>query len=146
MSSVRTIVRDRIIAEFTTLKDNQSGRVPAFDISARWLSPDETKRQATYCVIVTDESRSPQTLQDDMYDMTVVLVLYANDTTDARAKLDSMIDDAIDVLRRAFRALGEVVQRAHIDVITTTEASNAEDDWPQAVIRWTVVHQRQGMV
>lgn len=46
--STRTVVRDRIVAEFQVLKENESGRVQEFDVSVRWLAPDETKRAATY--------------------------------------------------------------------------------------------------
>lgn len=144
--SPRTVIRDRILSEFQVLKKNGAGRVPEFETSPRWLSPDETKRASTYCVVVTDESRQSHTQEVDVYELTGALVLYAHDTTDSRAKLDLMIEDAIDVLRRAFRSIGNAIQQAHVDTITTTEASNAEDNWPQAVIRWTVAHRRGGMV
>lgn len=144
--STRTVVRDRIVAEFQVLKENESGRVQEFDVSVRWLAPDETKRAATYCVVVTDESLSPDTQQSDEYELTGVLVLYAHDTKDARAKLDLMIEDALDVLRRSFRRLNGTIRGASIESITTTEASKAEDDWPQAVMRWKATHEREGML
>jgi hypothetical protein len=146
MSSVRTIIRDRIVAEFLVLAENGSGRVPEFDVSLRWLSPDETKRAATYCVIVTDESRAGQTLEQDAYQVSGAVVLYAHDTKDARGKMDLMIEDAIEVLRQAFRVLTGVIQTAVVESVTTTEASTAEQEWPQAVIRWTALHRRAVMV
>lgn len=146
MSSPRTIIRDGIVTEFETLEKSESGRVPVFDVSLRWLTETETKRQATYCVVVTDESRAAATMQHDDYELTGKVVLYANDQKDARAKLDLMIEDALDVLRRAFRAMQGLVQKATIEDITTTEATNIEGDWPQAVIRWTAIHRRAGMV
>lgn len=147
MSSPRTVIRDRIISEFQVLGKSGAGRVPEFETSPRWLSVDETKRASTYCVVVTDETPQKQTHQHDLYELTGVVVLYANDTKDARAKLDLMIEDAIEVLRRAFESLRQAyILTASIETVTTTEASTAEDDWPQAVIRWTVRHRREGMV
>lgn len=147
MMSTRTVIRDRILSEFQTLSKSGAGRVPAFETSPRWLSVDETKRASTYCVVVTDETPRKQTHQHDLYELTGVVVIYANDTKDARAKLDLMIEDAIEVLRRAFEALRQgYILSASIDTVTTTEASTAEDDWPQAVIRWTATHHRPGMV
>lgn len=144
--STRTVVRDRIVKEFETVQAARSGRVPEFDISLRWLSETETKRSATYCVIVTDEQRNAQTLQDDAYQLSGAVVLYAKDTTDARAKMDLMIEDALDVLRRAFQALQGVIEKAAVESVTTTEASTAEADCPQAVVRWSAVHRRAVMV
>jgi hypothetical protein len=60
--------------------------------------------------------------------------------------MDLMIEDAIEVLRRAFQALSGVIERAMVESVTTTEASTAEADWPQAVIRWTALHRREAMV
>lgn len=128
------------------MQQNESGTVPEFEISLRWLSPEETKRASTYCVVVTDESRKAGTHQQDEYELSGKVVLYANDQKDARAKLDLMIEDALEVLRRAFRAMQGLVQKATIEEITTTEATNIEGDWPQAVIRWTAIHRRAGMV
>lgn len=144
--STRTLVRDRIAAEFHVLQESEAGRVPTFDVSLRWLSPDETKRASTYCIVVTDETRTSQTLMDDAYELTGALVLYAYDKNDARAKLDLMIEDAIDVLRRAWQSLRGTLQEAMLDTINTSEASTAEDSMPQAVIRWKAVHRRAVMV
>lgn len=144
--STRTLVRDRIVQEFQALKQSGVGRVPEFDISLRWLTETETKRAGTYCVIVTDEQRSGQTLQADAYQLSGAVVLYAQDTKDARAKMDLMIEDALEVLRRAFQALSGTIQKAAVESVTTTEASTAEGDWPQAVIRWSAVHRRAVMV
>lgn len=132
--------------EFATLKSSQSGRVKDFDTSPRWLMDIETRRNCTYCVIVTDEQRSTQTQMEDAYQIAGVIVIYAHDTLDSRATLDLMIEDAIAVLRRAFLSLTGEIQNASVDSITTSEASSAEGDWPQAVIRWICIHQRAGMV
>lgn len=144
--STRTLIRDRIVDEFDRLKTSASGRVPEFDISLRWLTETETKRASTYCVIVTDEQRNAHTLQDDTYQLSGAVVLYAHETTDARAKLDLMIEDAIEVLRRAFQAMPDKLQKANVESITATEASTAEGDWPQAVIRWNATHTRPVIV
>jgi hypothetical protein len=143
--STRTIIRDHIVAEFNVMKDTRSGRVPEFDISLRWLAETETKRSSTYCIIITDENMKLQTQQDDAYELMGAVVLWANDTTDARAKLDLMIEDAFAVLRRAFLALRGVIQSPAVQSVTTTEASTADDVWAQAVIRWMCIHQRAAM-
>lgn len=140
--SVRTVVRDAIVAKFTAMQSTQAGRVQVFEVSKNWLLDTESKRQATYCVVVTDESRSPNTHSSDFYSLSGVVVIYAFDTADPRAKLDLMIEDAIDVLREAFRSLAGQVTRAMIDVVQATEGSTAEGNWPQAVVRWTAIHTR----
>lgn len=145
MSSVRTIIRDRLVDEFEARRDAQAGRVTDFDISLRWLSETEVKRASTYCVVMTDEQRSSQTMQDDEYRLTGVIILYANDSKDSRSKLDDMIEDAMDVLRLTLRALLGTIQSGAIDSVTTTEASTAEGDWTQAVIRWSGIHRRPVM-
>jgi hypothetical protein len=134
------------MAEFTALKARASGRVKEFDISPRFLTQEETKRGSTYCVIVTDETRGGHSLDKDTYTLSGAVIIYANDTTDPRAKLDLMIEDAIDVLRRAFEALTNTFMKAVVDSIQTTESSTAEGDWPQAVIRWNGIHRRAVMV
>lgn len=145
MSSPRTIIRDRIVAEFTILKNNGSGQVPEFDISLKFLTQEETKRASTYCVIVTDETRTASTMEDDQYQLTGLVVLYAHDTSDARAKLDLMIEDTLDVLRRVFQSIRGTFLKLSIDSVTTSEASTLEGDWPQAVIRWSGIHHRPVM-
>lgn len=144
--SIRTVVRDRIASEFAVLFNLESGRVPEFDISLRWLGADETKRASTYCVIVTDETRTAGTLTHDNFLLMGAVVLYAHDTRDPRAKLDLMIEDALEALRRSFRSLGALIERASVEEVKTSEASSAEGEWPQAVIRWTALHRREVMV
>lgn len=146
MSSVRTVVRDKIVTEFTAMQTGQNGRVVEFDVNTKWLTDTETKRGATYCVVVTEESRAAHNLLSDIYTMSGVVVIYAYDTADARAKLDLMIEDAIDVLRRAFRALQGTITRAMLDGIQVSEGGTAEGDWPQAVVRWNVLHTRPVLV
>jgi hypothetical protein len=144
--SVRTTIRDRIVQEFAVMQQAESGRVPEFDISLRWLTVDEGKRAATYCVLVTDETRNAGTLQYDDYELVGAVVLYAHETRDPRGKLDLMIEDALEVLRRAFRGLEQAIERAMVEEIKTTESSTAEGEWPQAVIRWRALHRRAVMV
>lgn len=143
--SVRTVVRDAIVQEFEAMQTGQNGRVVDFDISTRWLIDTETKRKATYCVVVTEESRGSHSLHEDLYTMVGLIILYAHDTTDPRAKLDLMIEDAIDAIRRGLRNV-QGVTRAMIESIQTSEGSTAEGDWPQAVVRWQVQHPRAGVV
>lgn len=140
------MVRDGIVAEFETMQAAGSGRVQEFDISLRWLTETETKRASTYCIIVTDEQRTSHTLHDDAYQLSGVIVLYAQDTRDARAKIDLMLEDAIEVLRRAFHGMASVLQKASVESITTSEGSTAEAYWTQGVIRWSGVHRRAVMV
>ena len=144
--STRTLVRDRIVGEFNAMRNAQSGRVNVFDTDTHWLLDTETKRSATYCVVVTDEVRTASTLENDTYAMSGVVIIYAYDTTDTRAKLDLMIEDALDVLRLAFRALPGTIQRALVESVQVSEGSTAEGDWTQAVVRWSAVHERAFVV
>lgn len=144
--STRTLVRNTLLSELHAMKNAGTGRVPMFQISRNWLSHEQTTRNNTYCVVMTDETRNAQTLQDDTYQMTGIVVMYAHDTQDARAVLDLMIEDAIDILRQALKSLIGVIQKGSIESITTTEASTAEGYSAQAVIRWSGVHRRPVVV
>lgn len=144
--SHRTQIRDAIIQEFNNLRLARSGRVPEFEISTSWLTETETKRVTTYCVIITDESRGELSLAEDAFEMTGAVVLYAMDSADPRGKLDLMIEDAIEVLRRAMSASRSYLQNAKLDSITTSESSTVEGFWTQAVIRWMATHRRAVML
>lgn len=141
-TSTRTIVRDAIVAEFTAMKTAGQARVPEFDIRTRWLNEQETKQLSTYCIVATDETRAPQTQRHDNYDLTAVVVIYAHDAVDPRAKLDAMIEDAIGAVLQAARNLKEWVWKLVLDEITADEGTTAAGPWAQAVLRWTVSHRR----
>lgn len=141
--SNRTVIRDRIIQELRNLKTDDSGfGMEDFDVDTRWLTQEETKRKSTYCIVVTDETRSAHSLQHDEYEMNGVIVIYANDTRDARAKLDAMVECAYSALYQAFKGLKDIFFKASAQNFTTSEGSTAEGHWPQAVVRWSATHRR----
>ena len=140
--STRTLVRDVIVQEFDTMKRTGSGTIPAFEVSQNWLTETEAKQSATYCVVVTDETRLPSQLDSDQYELAGAIVIYARDTNDVRAKLDSMIEDALAVVRRSLQSMQPTIERARIDTVSTSEATTAEGPLAQAVIRFTIVHRR----
>lgn len=141
-----TVIRDRIAAEFETLKRTESGRVKEFDVSLFWLSETETKRASTYCVIVSGETRAPQTHANDVWELKGKIIVWAMDTSDAAAKLYDMIEDVHDVLRRAFRALEGTIQSAVVEEWDGPERTTSTKDWAQAVIPWVCKHRRAVMV
>lgn len=144
-TSARTVVRDALVTGFENLKKAAAGRVKDIAVSLRYLTEQETKQASTVCVVVTDEQRNAQTQRHDSYDMTAVVVLYAHDTKDPRAKLDLMIEDAIDTVLLAADGLrqGQTIWKCSLESITADEATTAAGPWAQAVLRWTVAHRRQ---
>lgn len=141
-----TVIRDRIAAEFETLKRTESGRVPEFDISLLWLGETEVTRVSTYCVVVSGETRDRQTHAHDLWTIKGKIVVWAHDATDASATVYEMIEDAQDVLRRAFEALRGVIQSGRADEWDGPERTTISKEWAQAVIPWSCTHQRSGMV
>lgn len=141
-----TVIRDRIAAEFETLRKTGAGRVPEFEISLLWLSEMEGKRAHTYCVVVSGETRERQTHAHDLWMIKGKVVLWAHDAADASATLYEMIEDAQDVLRRAFEGLRGTIQSGRADEWDGPERTTVSKEWAQAVIPWSCTHQRAGMV
>lgn len=140
--SLRTVLRDAVIAQLATLKATGSARVKDFGTSPRYLSAEEARNSTTYCVVVTDETRSTQTLERDAWDATLLVVIYAYDTKDPRAKLDDCIEDGIEQVLRVGASLKDSVWTVHLNEITTDEGTTAAGPWAQAVLRWSVGHRR----
>lgn len=144
--SVRTIIRDAVLAQFAALKTSGGGRVKEFAFSPRYLSAEEARTSTTYCVVVTDESRTPHTLSLDAWDATLLCILYAYDTKDPRAKLDLCIEDAIEQVLRVGLAMKAQAWTVRLDEISTDEGTTAAGPWAQAILRWSVGHRRMAYV
>jgi len=147
-SPIRTHVRDSIVARFQALKDSGHARQSDFEVLLRWINPDQSTQRSTVCVIATDEQRESLSLRDDRYNLTVTCVLVANDSTDPRARLDRMIEDAIETVLLAASTLrndGAII-KASLDAIESDEGALAAGPWAQAVMRWTIQHTRAALV
>jgi hypothetical protein len=139
-TSPRTILRDACIEQLLARKNQSSARVKSFAVSPRYLTEQETKQANTYCVLVTDEQLQDFTHQTRDASVTLKLVLYAYDTSDSRALLDAMIEDAHDVVRglRNQAELADQIWKITLDSITTDEATTAAGPWAQAICQWIV--------
>lgn len=146
MTSVLTIVRDHIIAEFERRKSDEFGRVREFEISPVWLSETENTRSSVYCVVISGETRQPGTMNDDLWEMRGKVIVWAHDTRDAQAKCNEMIEDALDVLRMAFKTLIGTIESARYDDWDGPEPTTMMADWAQAVIPWSCKHRRAGIL
>lgn len=143
--SARTLVRDAVLAELTTLKQSDRARVKAFAVSSNFLSADELKQDITYCVIVTDETLSGQTLAKRDSVLTVVVVLYVREQTDLRAKLDAAIEDVYEALLLVRERLKQDVSQFQLNEITTDDNTTAVKGVAQSIQRWTCRHQRRAL-
>lgn len=141
-----TVIRNRIVQEFETLRRTEAGRVPQFDVKLVWLSEIETNRTSTYCVVVSGETRDTQTHAHDIWTIHGKIVVWAHDPQDASEKVYEMIEDAQEVLRRAFQDLRGTIQSARADEWNGPERTTTSQKWAQAVIPWSCTHQRAGMV
>lgn len=144
-TSVRTLVRDAVMAELTALKGSDRARVKAFDVSMNFLSADELKQNITYCVVVTDESMTSQTLTKRDSVLSLVLVLYVREQTDLRAKLDAAIEDVYEALLLVRERLNGEVSHLQLNELTTDDNTTAVKGVAQAVQRWTCRHQRRAL-
>lgn len=147
--SVRTSIRDAIVQAFELSNGSPDRRVPEYEVSVRYLNMDETKQSATYCVIVSDEARADgNSFQRDMVSATVKLILWANDASDPRGKLDGMIEDACETLRAALATLraDQTIVSGTLDEIQSDEATTAAGPLAQAVMRLSVTYQRPAVM
>lgn len=145
MSSVRTIVRDAVVAAYgapigTTYTD--------YAVSLRYLEASEITRSHTVCVVATDEQRSADSFDRERYSLTLLTILYAMDTRDPRGVLDAMIEDGIRVMGQAVRPLREsgVILAAALESLATDEATTASGPLAQAVLRWRCEHRRPALL
>jgi hypothetical protein len=143
--SPRTIIRDAVVNVLNMRTDKDSVRVPNFDVSLRYLTPDQTNKRNTYCVIVGDESPTSRTMSNERWDMQLKVVCYAHDTDDPHAIIDGMIEDAQDAMvlvREDLRSF-HVVLDIESASITSDERTTESLPWGQAVRTWTVSHDRK---
>lgn len=144
-TSPRTLVRDAIAAALTAVQKGGEARAPEYAVSLRYLTEQECNGKTTYCVVITDETATRQTMQKDQWDMTALVVLYAYDTKDPRAKLDAAIEDVIEALVPLTETLRSVVSALALTEVTTDEGTTAAGPWAQAVLRWRLSHQRRAV-
>ena len=144
-TSARTLVRDAVLAELTALKQSDRGRLKAFDLSSNFLSVDELKQNITYCVVVTDESMTGQTLAKRDSVLSLVIVLYVREQTDLRAKLDAAIEDVYEALLLVQERLKGDVSQFQMNELTTDDNTTAVKGVAQAIQRWTCRHQRRAL-
>jgi hypothetical protein len=144
-TSHRTIARDAIVTCLEQLKAGGAARVKEFAVSLRYLTEQETSGKTTYCVVITDESGNPQTLERDSWDMTALIVLYAYDTRDPRARLDAAIEDVSEAVLQLAATLKDAIWKLKLTEITTDEGTTAAGPWAQAVTRWSLSHRRRAM-
>lgn len=144
-TSARTLVRDAVLAELTALKQSDRGRLKAFDLSSNFLSVDELKQNITYCVVVTDESMTGQTLAKRDSVLSLVIVLYVREQTDLRAKLDAAIEDVYEALLLVQERLKGDVSQFQLNELTTDDNTTAVKGVAQAIQRWTCRHQRRAL-
>jgi hypothetical protein len=148
-TSPRTLIRDAIVSAFEQSDGSLERRVSEYGVSVKYLTETELKQAAVYCVIVSDEARAEgNSLQRDMVSATVKLVLWANDPSDPREKLDRMIEDACDTLRNAFQVLraDRTIVSGALDEIQSDEATTAAGPLAQAVMRLSVLYQRPAVM
>lgn len=143
--STRTLVRDAVLAELTALKQSERARVKAFAVASNFLSADELKQDVTYCVVVTDETLTGQTLEHRDSVLSLVLVLYVREQTDLRAKLDAAIEDVYEALLLVRERLKQDVSQFQLSELTTDDNTTAVKGVAQAIQRWTCRHQRRAL-
>lgn len=143
--STRTLVRDAVLSELAALKGTERARVKAFDLSSNFLNADEIRANVTYCVVVTDESLTAQTLQRAESALSLVLVLYVREQTDLRARLDAAIEDVYETLLLVRERLTGEVSHFHLTELTTDDNTTAVKGVAQAIQRWTCRHQRRAL-
>lgn len=147
--SPRTIIRNAIVSAFELSQGSLDRRVPEYRVALNYLTESELKQSATYCVIVSDEARAEgNSFQRDMVSATVKIVLWANDTSDPRGKLDSMIEDACETMRTALATLraDQIIVAGMLDEMQSDEATTAAGPLAQAVMRLSVTYQRPAVM
>lgn len=148
MSSPRTIIRDAIAQAFEQSQGVPDQLLSEYQLSRLWLSETELKQRATYCVVVSDETRAgASSMQTDEHAASVKVVCWASDATDPHGLLDDMIEHACDRLRMALAVLKEArqISMGLIDEISVADAKSTDGPLAQAIIRLTVTFQRPGV-
>lgn len=140
--SPRTLLRNAIVAAFTARKGTDAMRLPEYAVSTNYLSEEQVTNNVTYCVVVTDETLTAQTMSKDDCAMTVLIVIYFKGDADPRAKLDMAIEDAYETVLTVQPALKETVWKLKLEEFTTDEGTTIAKPYAQAVQRWSAHHRR----
>ena len=141
--STRTVVRDAIVLALGNLKGQSTARNKTFAVSLRYLTETETKQATTYCVVCTNEQGVAQTQQHATWDLTVLIVIWAYDTNDPRAKLDACLEDVYETMLLVQATMRDVVWKMTLGDIQTDDGTTAAGDWAQGIQRWTISHRRR---
>lgn len=134
--SIRTQVRDAVVAALSTIAQSPTVRVPGGQVVTNFASEKELTKFPSYCVVVTDEAIDLKTQQAADVALTVLVVVYVRSEGDVRAMLDGAIEDVWDALR-AGQLAKPVVSQLTIDTIETDEGTTIVKPFAQAVMRWT---------
>lgn len=141
--SIRTQARDAVMDALLNQRNQSTARVQDFDVSPKYLGCDECTKFPTYCVIATDERMEAQTLRDRDSTLTLLIVIWAKDTQDPRAKLDASIEDAYDAMIGLQARIADRIWKLSLDDITADEGASTSHPHAQAVLRWSLSHRRR---
>ncbi|MCS6289429.1 MAG: hypothetical protein H8K10_10675 [Nitrospira sp.] len=144
--SVRTQVRDLFLQALLNLKNWPTVREPSFDVSPKYLEAGECKTFPTYCVVATDERIESQTLEHMSCTLTLLVVIYAKDDTDPRARLDAALEDAYEALLGVKARQPDTMWKLDLEDVTTDEGARSSHPYAQAQLRWSVRHRRRTAV
>lgn len=134
--SLRTQVRDIIVAALGMIDQMQTVRVKGAEIVTDYLQEGEIKKAASYGVIVTNEELSFQTQGASDVSLTVLITVYVRSEQDRRAMLDASLEDIWEVLRSG-QLVKSVIPQLRLDSIETDEAATSAKPYAQAVMRWS---------
>lgn len=140
--SIRTEIRDGLANALTALQRSQAARIKDFTVSLTYDLIEECTKFPTYCVVVTDEALTTQSMSQVDCTATVLTVLYVQDAKDPRAKLDLAIEDVYDAVRQWGQGQRNTVWNLTLDSIETDEGTRIAKPHAQAVLRWSLHHRR----
>jgi hypothetical protein len=83
-TSIRTQVRDAIVAALESLKSSDSARLKKPEISLYYDAIEDVKTFPTYCVVCTNETITSQTQGAADVELEVLVIVYVKDDKDAR--------------------------------------------------------------
>ncbi len=134
--SIRTQVRDAIVAALQTIDATPTVRQPGAQILTHYAEVGEIKKSPTLCVIVTNEEVDVRVQMHAEVTLSILVVLYVRSETDVRAALDAAIEDVWEVLRSG-QLVKAVVSQLRLDSIDTDEGTTSAKPFAQAVMRWS---------
>lgn len=134
--SIRTQVRDAVVAALKTIAESPTVRVPGAEVVTSYLAVEEIKKSPTYCVVVTNEELSIKSQMVADVSLTVLIVVYVKADPDVRAVLDDAIEDIWEILRSG-QLVRAVSPQIRLDSIETDDGTTVVKPFAQAVMRWT---------